>query len=278
MFESAKPALSWSRLSSEKDDGSSESNSASEALLHDESPHGLEHQQKPRSQSKHAIVVHSLIFVLYITLGTLLLRFFQPECHYALTYSPARKAVAEPRVVTFDNPHNATSPFRGEPRDELHDAWSGLLQYHNIRATESDLHKINRTSLPLNDEAGGYLVTLDVFHQIHCLNQLRQQVYHEHYYPEDWNSPKRMMHADHCIDLLRQVLMCRGDLSLLTYSWIDGYQRPWPEYSVAHTCHNWDNVMKWASENYIESLKGPILMHPTLGPAWPEGDESTTVG
>ncbi|KAH6666765.1 tat pathway signal sequence [Halenospora varia] len=281
MFNFARPARSWNRRSlmlSEKDDNSMNSDSASEALLHEEGPQNLEHHQKTRFDFNHPILLHSLIFISYVALGTLLLRLLKPECHCSLLYSPAQEAIGPNRVVTFDNPHNATSPFRGQPREELHEAWSGLLQYHNIRVQESTLHKINRTSLPLNDEAGGFLVTLDVFHQIHCLNQVRQQIYHEHYYPEEWNSTKRFMHADHCIDLLRQVLMCRGDISLLTYSWIDGYRRPWPEYSVDHTCHNWDNLMEWASENYIPSLKGPILMHPELGPSWPEGEPETTIG
>ncbi|KAF4620114.1 hypothetical protein G7Y89_g14709 [Cudoniella acicularis] len=273
MFGFARPALSWHRLSSEKGDDPNDLNSDSEALLHDESPQNLEHQQKLRFPFDHPILFHSFIFVLYMVLGTLLLTLLKSECHCDLVYSPAQEAVAQPRIVTFDSPLNGTNVFRGKPREELHNAWTELLQYHNIRVPESDLRKINRTSLPLNDEAGGYLVTLDVFHQIHCLNQLRQQIYHEYYYPTEWNSTKRFMHADHCVDLLRQVLMCRGDVSLLTYSWIDGYRRPWPEFGVDHTCHNWDNLIQWAGENFIPSLKGPILMHPTLGPSWPEGDD-----
>ncbi|KAI1400213.1 tat pathway signal sequence [Hypoxylon fuscum] len=185
------------------------------------------------------------------------------------------EAVSQRSIITFDAPLHGNSVFRGTPREELHEAWSELLQYHNIRVPESDLRRINRTSLPLNDEDGGFLVTLEVFHQLHCLNQLRQQIYHDYYYPavENWNSSKRFEHVDHCVDLLRQVLMCQGDVSLLTYNWVDDYRRPWPKFDVDHTCRNWDSVQKWAKQHNIPSLKGSILLHPVLGPAWPEDED-----
>lgn len=88
---------------------------------------------------------------------------------------------------------------------------------HNIRVPKSDLDRINRTSILLEDEEGGHLVTIEAIHHLHCLNQLRQQIYHEYYYPDvsEWNSTKGFHHVDHCIDILRQVLMCQGDVSLL---------------------------------------------------------------
>ena len=38
----------------------------------------------------------------------------------------------------------------------------------HIRVQKSDLDKINRTSIPLAD-GSGYLASLDVFHQLHCV-------------------------------------------------------------------------------------------------------------
>ncbi|KAI0137816.1 tat pathway signal sequence [Hypoxylon sp. NC0597] len=244
----------------------------SETLLHDERLETPKQQKAQPVLCRRAVIVHFSIFLVYCVVTVAIFLSLKPKCYCNLVYSPAQEAANQYSVVTFDAPLHGGNVYRGTPREELHAAWSELLQYHNIRVPQSDLRKINRTSLPLNDEGGGYLVTLEVYHQLHCLNQLRQQIYHEYYYPgvDNWNTSKRFEHVDHCVDVLRQVLMCQGDVSLLTYSWIDGYRRPWPNFGVDHTCRDWNSIQGWAREHNIPSLKGPILLHPELGPAWPE--------
>ena len=118
--------------------------------------------------------------------------------------------------------------------------------------------------MPLNDEKGGYLVTLDVFHELHCLNMLREFVYRD-YYPDKHTMEAQIDHLDHCIDLLRQVLMCHSDISLHTYGWKDGYRWPWPDFTIEHECRSWDHLMVWAEEHNVPDLTGPIVQHPTLG-------------
>jgi hypothetical protein len=108
------------------------------------------------------------------------------------------------------------------------------------------------------------LVTLEVHHQLHCLNQIREQVYRE-YYPDKHSKEKQFQHVDHCIDALRMALMCHGDVSMQTYTWIDDYRQPWPNFSVDHQCRSWDSIQEWSRQNYIPSLAGPIVSHPVLG-------------
>jgi len=76
---------------------------------------------------------------------------------------------------------------------------------------------------------------------------------------------ERLEHVDHCIDVIRQVLMCHGDLSLHTYDWIDDYRWPWANFTVQHQCRDWDSIMDWASNNHIKNLRGPIVTHPIHG-------------
>ncbi|OAA72476.1 hypothetical protein ISF_01549 [Cordyceps fumosorosea ARSEF 2679] len=176
--------------------------------------------------------------------------------------APATSAVDNYDIVTFAGQLHGTNVYRGTPREKLHAAWRELLKYHNIRVPKSDLDKINRTSLPLEDDEGGHLVTLEAFHHLHCLNQLRQQIYHEYYYPGvgEWNSTKRFSHVDHCVDILRQ-----------TYKWIPGHGRPWSEFDVDHTCRDWNALMQWAGDHHIpnDKMRGSVLTHPDLGPAFP---------
>jgi Mycotoxin biosynthesis protein UstYa len=135
---------------------------------------------------------------------------------------------------------------------------------NNLRVQKGDLEKANITSVPLNDDQGGYLATLDVFHTLHCVNKIRKSYYSDYYHDPNPLTDQQE-HFDHCIDLLRQVIMCHGDLALHTYEWKDDYRWPWPSMQTEHQCRNWDQLMAWSKEHHVPSLQGPILSHPTLG-------------
>jgi hypothetical protein len=135
---------------------------------------------------------------------------------------------------------------------------------NNLRLSGEDLQRANLTSVSLNDEQGGYLASLDVFHTLHCVNKIRK-MYYSDYYHDPNPLADQQEHFDHCIDLLRQVIMCHGDVSLHTYSWIDELRVPWPSMQTEHQCRNWDTLMEWSEEHHIPDLTGPILTHPTLG-------------
>ena len=70
--------------------------------------------------------------------------------------------------VTYDAELNGTSPFRGEPRPELDQAWRDLIKHANIRISEDELQRINRKTIELHD-GSGYLGQLGVYHHLHCL-------------------------------------------------------------------------------------------------------------
>lgn len=72
------------------------------------------------------------------------------------------------------------------------------------------------------------------------------------------------MHTAHCLDTLRQIIMCRADIGLLTYEWRPKYRKPWPKFDVTHQCRNWDNIARWAEDHSVDT-RGGILMHPDLG-------------
>ena len=48
------------------------------------------------------------------------------------------------------------NPYKGLPSPELDHAWHQLFVNSNIRVSASDLEKINKTSVPVGDEEGGY--------------------------------------------------------------------------------------------------------------------------
>ncbi|EDN94567.1 hypothetical protein SS1G_10441 [Sclerotinia sclerotiorum 1980 UF-70] len=140
------------------------------------------------------------------------------------------------------------NPFVGEPRPELENAWHNLLRYDNLQVPLSDFDE-NMPVIHLKD-GSGVIAQLTVFHALHCLKKLRQWVYRDHYYStasEDRLSLESE-HADHCIEYIRENLMCKPDLSLITYN--------------DHECVNWDNIDAWAEEREFDLFRVDLLERP----------------
>jgi len=101
----------------------------------------------------------------------------------------------------------------------------------------------------------GYRVAIEVFHQLHCLNLLRQDVHKDYYAPlgGDTSAPKEDLrgHLDHCIDALRQFVMCQGDIGVFSFNYPFNDGDPWPDYSTPHTCRNFESIRQWAVDHTV---------------------------
>jgi hypothetical protein len=105
---------------------------------------------------------------------------------------------------------------------------------------------------PVSEEDNTPLIQLDVFHQLHCLNAVRNIVYgtNKWYNPDDRQD---QIHIDHCLDYIRQVLMCHADVTPIVHKKRNpGYNPllpPWqPNFHVTHTCRNFDKIHEWAAK------------------------------
>lgn len=70
---------------------------------------------------------------------------------------------------------------------------------------------------------------------------------------------------EHCIELLRQGVMCRGDTTLVTFHWGATVKLPQPDFTLEHTCVDWDVLMGWASNRAINVFETGMLVHPKFG-------------
>lgn len=104
-----------------------------------------------------------------------------------------------------------------------------------------------------------FVAQVDVFHQIHCLNELRKEIFYDHYY----NGPADTVHKDHkshCIHMLLQNLMCHADTEIVTHNWVhnsripDPKERPLPDFDVVKQCRDFDRILEWARENAVGDL------------------------
>lgn len=158
------------------------------------------------------------------------------------------------------------SPYIGPPGDDVDEAWHALFGNMSLRVSAEELARHSQTSVSLPD--GGYLAWLGVYHNLHCVKVLRQVNYREYYHPNLTKQGVRdlQIHADHCIDQLRNALMCHGDTeSLTTFTWSNQWSKPLlSPRKPQHRCLNWDAMVEslwWriVSREELHRMSNPIL-------------------
>ncbi|EFX04069.1 hypothetical protein CMQ_997 [Grosmannia clavigera kw1407] len=198
-----------------------------------------------------------------------------------LLYSPAQDAV-EYEVHKFHlGLDTDLTEYQGEPSPELDRRWSELYNVGiNLIPLESARQLPNRTILFPHDEQRRYLVELDVFHQLHCLNMIRKALRPDYYKPHlpgpqpgDEDELLGPQHIDHCVDALRQSLMCNADISVLVWGWHQGRQRHTERGTILHTCKRFDKIHEWARQHAVyEAMdNGFREMNDPLDPSTWEG-------
>lgn len=64
-------------------------------------------------------------------------------------------------------------------------------------------------------------------------------------------------HEYHCIDYIRQSIMCHGDTTLdFAEVQADGVRRGFSGANSTHQCRDWDALTAWAVENRAGDKKG----------------------
>ena len=75
-----------------------------------------------------------------------------------------------------------------------------------------------------------------------------------------------LIRPDHCIEMMRVSIMCRGDPSLSTFKWLPG--EPLRLTAVAmghHQCVNWDSLLAWVRQRAIPLFEPGTLAEPEIG-------------
>jgi len=154
----------------------------------------------------------------------------------------------------------------------------------DIMITEEEREKLGLSpdSLKIqNPRTGewGYRAGVEVFHQLHCLNLLRQALYKDYYGQKElggdvgdadgsedllghvgtWEPVvsvvgKLTLWLDHCLEALRQNLMCHGDVSVFTFKKFpeladQGIEGEWPDFEINHMCRNFEALRKWNNDH-----------------------------
>ncbi|KAJ5735310.1 uncharacterized protein N7483_000435 [Penicillium malachiteum] len=210
--------------------------------------------------------LHILLFILSFTILIISWRQSYPTdstCAKQLSaYSPFTGLV-EYETRRFHGALSDTNPYKGPPNPRLDAEWKRITHMGQLKISAKDMTGLRK---PLSQvkvvesEGDGYAVGIEVFHQLHCLNLIRQYVYFD-YYSKEENKPAEFsdsnqtvrLHIDHCIDILRQVIQCNGDVGVVTRSWVKGRTINYPDFNVWHKCRKLEPILQYAMEHEIEA-------------------------
>ncbi|KAI2464124.1 hypothetical protein F4781DRAFT_414162 [Annulohypoxylon bovei var. microspora] len=178
-----------------------------------------------------------------------------PKTGVKIPYSPA--------PVTYVNKWLKGDPdtpkFVGQPRPEMDQAWHDLLSATAIRLSEDELLLANNaTSIKHKD--GGYVGGLGISHSLHCVKRIKQYLHPEYYYQGDQAWEELFMHADHCLESLRQVVLCSADVSPYLLEWTPHSRfKPAVRVPQPHACVDWEALHEWMSGRAasLEDIVGP---------------------
>jgi len=167
-----------------------------------------------------------------------------------ILYSPAQDVLSY-KVVKFHSAFGASLPIYDKPPSpEVDAAWDALYEFAYIKVPKSQAAQMTNKTYPVLGDETNYMASLDVFHMLHCLNQMRKAMYPEYYPP----SPEGIhtSHMRHCISSLRQSLMCSADISTIVWQWSETAQAAKERSDVVHTCRDFDAIRDWAKDHYLD--------------------------
>ncbi|KAL0933505.1 uncharacterized protein CTRU02_212468 [Colletotrichum truncatum] len=144
------------------------------------------------------------------------------------------------------------SIYRQAPSPEVDAAWSRVTSTHLFPMRKEEVVKMGKDPnyVALMPEEFGFGEDLhagfmDVFHKIHCLDVLRREAHSvcSDYYGASSKSPLGQAHLDHCIYILLDGLMCKPNMQIIPYIWLEGHPTPTPDFINTDVCWDFENVI-----------------------------------
>ncbi|KAI0448614.1 hypothetical protein F5B21DRAFT_518804 [Xylaria acuta] len=144
-----------------------------------------------------------------------------------------------------------TPKFIGKPRPEMDEAWHNLLNGTLIKFSQEELLLAgNAKSIAHKD--GGFVGGLAISHSLHCLKRIKQYIHPEYYYPGDQDWVELDWHFDHCLESIRQEILCGGSAEVYTLEWTPASnEKPSVTVPQPRMCVDWESLHSWMKERAV---------------------------
>ena len=98
-----------------------------------------------------------------------------------------------------------------------------------------------------------YVASVAVLHKIHCLDFLRMNIYFDYYlgeaYPDREVTEGHQGHTNHCLEVVRQWLVCDASTDVVPFIWYEDSQAI--DYIMNDKCGNFDGITEWAADRAL---------------------------
>ncbi|KAL4758356.1 oxidase ustYa family protein [Aspergillus foveolatus] len=153
--------------------------------------------------------------------------------------------------------------YRQDAGPEVDAAWEALgANYRPIRVSveEAAGSGITPDHVQISEaHGGGYPANSKRSLTLTAQNLLRQSLYYNYeYYRTKGDGAFRnddfivQKHVSHCLDILRQQLMCTIDVGVLGQVWVHpNHPSPFVDFNTEHVCRNFEDIREWAERNQL---------------------------
>ncbi|KAI6080976.1 hypothetical protein F4821DRAFT_250332 [Hypoxylon rubiginosum] len=205
-----------------------------------------------------ALYSHLALVVIYTSVLLVIFKTGNSRDVCEARWSPAREATKweDRNLEAFLD----KSIFAGEPSPEVDSAWSELMTGINIKILPQEMDQLGISSIAFRD-GSGYVGSLSVYHELHCVKKIRQWFYYDHYYANLSQHDRfgERAHVEHCIEELRVSIACHGDTTVIPYDWLHDIDQERTLLGITfrddeplHRCVNWDKLHKWAQSRRVD--------------------------
>ncbi|KAF2878243.1 hypothetical protein BDV95DRAFT_478877 [Massariosphaeria phaeospora] len=251
----------------------------SEALLSCSLSSAPQQLDKDRAHDELRIAVRAVFVctVIYIAIGIAIgLSFKSGEfvtnpdefcINHISRYSPLVGEVKPSwKIVQFNGSFLHENIYRQTAGPEVDAAWEALgVEYRSVIVPESEAERSGlRPDQVKRSEyyGGGYPANVEGLHHLHCLNLLRKALkWNYDYYLEKQEGAFKnaeyvvRYHVTHCLDILRQQLMCVPDVGVLGQVWWQPesgeHPTPFVDFNTKHQCRDYEAIRVWAEAHQL---------------------------
>ncbi|KAH8896403.1 hypothetical protein GQ53DRAFT_626293, partial [Thozetella sp. PMI_491] len=172
------------------------------------------------------------------------------------SWSPVHAFIEYEVIADNSASYDTRSIYTGPPSRESEDAWWELLEPALFNASAEE---VERAGESLENAAevmmGGYLAGLGVYHQLHCLQKIRNYIHEDYYYPNMTSKQRedQRLHLDHCLENIRTAVTCHANTDFQLFFWgREDIENGQPEVrsSAKHVCVKWDSLQNWSKSRF----------------------------